>query len=61
MNVHGRHSKCREGDACVGPGCRIHTGKTARKKNWARPKPNKHEGTRGYVRVGGPAKKKVKK
>lgn len=46
MNVHGRHSKCREGDNCAGPGCRVHTGKTARKANWKRPKPNKHEASR---------------
>lgn len=46
MNVHGRHERCQEGDACVGPGCRIHTGKTQRKQNYRRPKPNQHEGTR---------------
>lgn len=46
MNVHGRHDKCQERDACHGPGCRIHTGKTAHKQNWARSKPNQHEGSR---------------
>lgn len=47
MNVQGTHQRCQEGDACHGPGCRKHTGKTKRKANWGRPKFNKHEGTRG--------------
>lgn len=47
MNVHGRHKKCREGDNCTGMGCKVRTGKTERKQNWKRPKPNQHEGTRG--------------
>jgi hypothetical protein len=46
VNIHGRHERCQEGDACHGPGCRIHTGKTRRKMNWTRPKPNKHEAER---------------
>lgn len=46
MNTQGTHHNCQQGDACTGPGCRKHTGKTARKKNYARPKPNKHEGSR---------------
>jgi hypothetical protein len=41
-----RHAKCPE-SPCIGPRCRAHTGKTARKQNWSRPKANKHEGTRG--------------
>jgi len=52
VNIHGRHERCQDGDACTGPRCRIHTGKTARKKNWARPRPNKHEGTRITVSPG---------
>lgn len=54
MNQPGRHAKCPE-EPCVGPRCRAHTGKTARKQNWARPKPNKHEGTRITA---GPEKKR---
>jgi hypothetical protein len=46
VNVTGTHAKCQEGEACHGPGCRKHTGKTARKQNWARPKPNQHEDSR---------------
>lgn len=40
------HQKCREGENCTGIGCRRQTGKTERKQNWKRPKPNKKEGTR---------------
>lgn len=58
MNIAGRHSKCQEGDACQGPGCRVFTGKTKRKQNWSRPKPNKHEGTRGSVTTKTGGKKK---
>lgn len=39
------HAKCPE-NPCTGPRCRAHTGKTKRKANYARPKPNKHEGSR---------------
>jgi hypothetical protein len=46
MNTLGRHEKCQEGDACTGPGCRINTGKTRRKQNHLRPKPNQHEASR---------------
>lgn len=48
MNRPGRHAKCPE-DPCTGPRCKARTGKTDRKNNWARPKPNKHEGTRGFT------------
>jgi hypothetical protein len=47
VNTIGTHNKCQESEACKGPGCRKHTGKTARKMNWKRPKPNQHEGSRG--------------
>jgi hypothetical protein len=40
------HKKCRENERCVGPGCRVETGKTKRKANWNRPKRNKNEGSR---------------
>lgn len=43
MNAAGTHSTCQERDLCHGPGCRKHTGKTKRKQNWSRPKPNQHE------------------
>ena len=56
MNEPGRHAKCPE-EPCTGPRCKAHTGKTARKKNWARPKPNKHEGTRVLASQGGKKKK----
>ena len=47
MNRLGTHQKCQNGDdGCTGPGCRKFTGKTKRKQNWLRPKPNQHEGTR---------------
>ena len=47
MNTKGTHSRCQNGDdGCTGPGCRKQTGKTARKQNWKRPKPNQHEGSR---------------
>lgn len=59
MNEPGRHNKCQDGEACTGRGCRAYTGKTQRKKNWLRPKANKHEGTRGYVSPS--QQKKVKK
>ena len=26
-----RHAKCREGEGCVGPGCRVYTGKSKQK------------------------------
>lgn len=53
MNVDGTHSTCQERDACHGPGCRKHTGKTRRKNNAARPKFNQHEGTRASAAQGG--------
>lgn len=40
------HARCQNGENCTGPGCRVSTGKTQRKDNTSRPKPNKHEGTR---------------
>jgi hypothetical protein len=46
VNVTGTHAKCQEGKPCHGLGCRNHTPKTARKQNWARPKPNQHEDSR---------------
>lgn len=52
MNDGLRHAKCPE-NPCVGPRCKARTGKTARKKNYARPKPNKHEGTRILPSTGG--------
>lgn len=51
-------ARCREGADCTGIGCRVSTGKTKRKANWKRPKPNKHEGTRA---VPAAPKKKGKK
>lgn len=39
-------ARCRDGYACTGTGCRLRTGKTQRKKNWLRPKQNKHEASR---------------
>ena len=39
-------ARCQNGENCTGAGCRINTGKTQRKANWKRPKPNKHESTR---------------
>lgn len=41
-----RHQRCQQGERCNGPGCRVYTGKTARKQNHLRPKRNKHEATR---------------
>lgn len=58
MNIAGRHGKCQNGENCTGPGCRAHTGKTARKQNWKRPKPNQHEGTRGFSGTAKTGKKK---
>ena len=58
MNIHGRHQKCQEGDNCTGAGCRISTGKTKRKANWKRPKPNQHEGTRASAAPDGKKGKK---
>lgn len=46
MNRLGLHGKCQSGDGCVGPGCRVTTGKTRTKNNAARPKPNQHEASR---------------
>lgn len=45
MNKLDEHefAGCQEGPACTGPGCRVSTGKTQRKKNWLRPKYNQHE------------------
>ena len=37
-----RHAKCLNGVNCTGPGCRVETGKTARKQNFARSHPNKN-------------------
>lgn len=37
---------CQDGANCTGGGCRVSTGKTKRKANWNRPKPNKHEAFR---------------
>jgi len=31
-STHGAHQKCREGDNCVGPGCKRHTGKTRKQR-----------------------------
>lgn len=45
MNID-QHKSCRESERCVGPGCKVRTGKTQRKANWNRPKPNQHEGSR---------------
>lgn len=42
-------ARCQNGYGCTGEGCRVSTGKTKRKANWKRPKPNKHEGTRAAV------------
>jgi len=62
VNINGRHGKCQTPsnvgvdhawDGCVGPGCRVYTGKTARKRNDQRPKYNKHEGTRVVAREEG--------
>lgn len=39
------HRNCPE-NPCIGPRCRANTGKTARKANHLRPKPNKHEASR---------------
>ena len=39
-------ARCRDGYGCTGTGCRVSTGKTKRKANHSRPKPNQHEGTR---------------
>lgn len=46
------HSRCREGIACTGIGCRVETGKTKRKKNYSRPHPNKREGSRAVAKEG---------
>lgn len=45
-------ARCREGENCTGIGCRVSTGKTKRKANHKRPKPNQHEGTRVVVQEG---------
>lgn len=50
-------AKCREGANCTGIGCRVATGKTARKANWKRPKPNQHEGTRTTAKDEGKKKR----
>lgn len=39
-------ARCQNRGNCTGPGCRVSTGKTKRKANFARPKHNQHEGTR---------------
>ena len=34
-NIHNgnpAHERCQNGQQCTGPGCRLHTGKTARKR-----------------------------
>lgn len=36
-----RHERCLNGVNCTGPGCRVSTGKTARKQNFGRSHPNK--------------------
>lgn len=32
MQRRGQHSKCREGERCTGPGCKVQTGKTQAKR-----------------------------
>lgn len=46
MNPVRMHSNCQDGEGCHGPGCRVSTGKTQRKENYRRPKPNQHEASR---------------
>lgn len=43
-------ARCQNRSLCQGPGCRVYTGKTKRKANYSRPKPNQHEGTRQGVK-----------